>query len=37
MEGFTPFLSSIGGVLIGLAAVGLLLVNGQLPECCQAH
>jgi uncharacterized membrane protein YedE/YeeE len=30
MEGFTPFLSSIGGVLIGLAVVGLLLVNGRI-------
>ena len=30
MEGFTPILSSLGGMLIGLAAVGLLLVNGRI-------
>ncbi len=30
MEGFTPVLSSIGGILIGLAAVALLLVNGRI-------
>jgi uncharacterized membrane protein YedE/YeeE len=30
MEGFTPVLSSIGGVLIGLAAVALLLANGRI-------
>jgi uncharacterized protein len=30
MEGFTPFLSSLGGILIGLAALGLLLVNGRI-------
>lgn len=30
MEGFTPILSSIGGVLIGLAAVGLLYFNGRI-------
>jgi uncharacterized membrane protein YedE/YeeE len=30
MEGFTPVLSSIGGVLIGLAAVALLLFNGRI-------
>ena len=27
MEGFTPVLSTIGGMLIGLAAIGLLLVR----------
>ena len=30
MEGFTPLLSSIGGTLIGLAAVALLLINGRI-------
>ncbi len=30
MEGFTPILSSIGGVLIGLAALGLLYFNGRI-------
>ncbi len=30
MLGFTPVLSSIGGILIGLAAVGLLLFNGRI-------
>lgn len=30
MEGFTPILSSIGGVLIGLAAVALLYFNGRI-------
>lgn len=30
MEGFTPVLSSIGGILIGLAAIGLLLFNGRI-------
>ncbi len=30
MNGFTPLLSSIGGILIGLAAVGLLLFNGRI-------
>jgi len=30
MEGFTPVLSTIGGVLIGLAAVGLLYFNGRI-------
>ena len=30
MEGFTPVLSSIGGVLIGLAAIALLYFNGRI-------
>lgn len=30
MEGFTPVLSSIGGVLIGLAAIALLFFNGRI-------
>lgn len=30
MEGFTPVMSTIGGVLIGLAAVGLLYFNGRI-------
>jgi uncharacterized membrane protein YedE/YeeE len=30
MEGFTPVLSSIGGILIGLAAIGLLYANGRI-------
>ncbi|HEY9198825.1 MAG TPA: YeeE/YedE thiosulfate transporter family protein [Gammaproteobacteria bacterium] len=30
MEGFTPFLSSVGGLLIGLAAIALLLINGRI-------
>lgn len=30
MEGFTPVLSTIGGVLIGLAAVALLYFNGRI-------
>lgn len=30
MEGFTPILSSIGGVLIGLTAIGLLCINGRI-------
>ena len=30
MEGFTPVLSSTGGVLIGLAAVALLFFNGRI-------
>ncbi|MDT8388165.1 MAG: YeeE/YedE thiosulfate transporter family protein [Thiogranum sp.] len=30
MEGFTPVLSSIGGILIGLAALALLFVNGRI-------
>lgn len=30
IEGFTPLLSSIGGTLIGLAAIGLLLFNGRI-------
>lgn len=30
MDGFTPLLSSIGGILIGLAAVGLLYINGRI-------
>ena len=30
MEGFTPILSTIGGALIGLAAIGLLLANGRI-------
>lgn len=30
MEGFTPILSTIGGILIGLAAVTLLLANGRI-------
>lgn len=30
MEGFTPFLSTIGGLLIGLAAILLLLANGRI-------
>lgn len=30
MEGFTPILSSLGGIMIGLAAIGLLLFNGRI-------
>lgn len=30
MEGFTPILSTIGGVLIGLAAVALLYFHGRI-------
>lgn len=30
MEGFKPLLASIGGTLIGLAALGLLLFNGRI-------
>lgn len=30
MEGFTPVLSFIGGVLIGLAAIALLFSNGRI-------
>lgn len=30
MEGFTPVLSSLGGALIGLAAVALLLSHGRI-------
>lgn len=30
MEGFTPVLSLIGGVLIGLAAIALLFFNGRI-------
>ncbi len=30
MEGFTPLLSSLGGILIGLGAVGLLYFNGRI-------
>jgi uncharacterized protein len=30
MEGFTPILSTIGGALIGLAAIALLLANGRI-------
>ena len=30
MEGFTPVLSTLGGLLIGLAAIALLLVNGRI-------
>lgn len=30
MEGFTPVLSTIGGILIGLAAISLLLFNGRI-------
>lgn len=30
MEGFTPVLSTIGGVLIGLAAIALLYFNGRI-------
>lgn len=30
MEGFTPVLSTLGGLLIGLAALGLLYVNGRI-------
>lgn len=30
MESFTPILSTIGGALIGLAAIGLLLANGRI-------
>lgn len=30
MEGFTPVLSFIGGVLIGLAAIALLYFNGRI-------
>ena len=29
MEGFTPVLSTIGGVLIGVAAIALLYFNGH--------
>ncbi len=30
MEGFTPYLSFTGGILIGLAAIGLLYFNGRI-------
>jgi hypothetical protein len=30
MEGFTPIQSTAGGVLIGLAAVALLYLNGRI-------
>ena len=30
MDSFTPWASTIGGVLIGLAAIGLLLFNGKI-------
>lgn len=30
MEGFTPVLSTLGGLLIGLAAIVLLLANGRI-------
>jgi uncharacterized membrane protein YedE/YeeE len=30
MEGFTPVLSTIGGAMIGLAAILLLLTNGRI-------
>lgn len=30
MEGFTPVMSSVGGILIGLAALALLLANGRI-------
>ncbi len=30
MEGFTPVLSTIGGVLIGFAAIALLYFNGRI-------
>lgn len=30
LEGFTPLWASIGGTLIGLAAIGLLLFNGRI-------
>ena len=30
MEGFTPVLSTIGGAMIGLAAIALLLINGRI-------
>lgn len=30
MEGFTPILSTIGGVLIGFAAIALLYFNGRI-------
>ncbi|RLB42836.1 MAG: YeeE/YedE family protein [Deltaproteobacteria bacterium] len=30
MESFTPIASSIGGVLIGIAAAGLLIFHGQI-------
>lgn len=30
MEGFTPYLSFAGGVLIGLAAIALLYFNGRI-------
>lgn len=30
MEGFTPLLSSLGGALIGLAAIALLYFNGRI-------
>lgn len=30
MEGFTPLLSSLGGTLIGLAAIALLYFNGRI-------
>lgn len=30
LEGFTPLLSSLGGVLMGLAAIGLLAFNGRI-------
>lgn len=30
MEGFTPILSTIGGILIGLAAIALMYFNGRI-------
>lgn len=30
MEGFTPVLSALGGILIGLAAIALLYFNGRI-------
>ena len=30
MENFTPILSTIGGILIGLSAAGLMLLNGRI-------
>lgn len=30
MEGFTPILSSVGGLLIGLAAIALLFLEGRI-------
>ncbi len=34
MEEFTPMLSNLGGILIGLAAVSLLHINGRIAGIC---